>query len=96
MKSEPSFRLSVCTEYDSLLHTCKRLFDQCVKDSQEPPVIVNESRKKEGPEQLREQYEKSYARLVYHLIIAECASCLTNGGAASRVALPDDGVKRAA
>lgn len=67
INTQMPFKTATCEEYDFLLHRCKAFFDECRETSQEP--ILNprkEAQKKETVEKLLEQYEKSYAKLIYH------------------------------
>ena len=79
MHREVSFRTSVCSEYEALLHRCQGYLDQCRKGSEEDPG-ANDDREQQKATLTRrvEQYERAYARLKAHF--DNCSRCQSARG----------------
>lgn len=79
MNRHASFRTTVCSEYEALLHRCKAYAGQCRKASEEDPAANDDSKYHNALLARRvEQYERAYAKLRTHF--GNCRRCQATRG----------------
>jgi hypothetical protein len=76
MDAKPSFKTSVCSEYEALLHACKAALDELHsrgKAIEARGTGAADPKNAKALLALQEKYERGYSRLVKHY--AHCELC---------------------